>query len=84
MVIFEEFPAETNEATKADNTAEAVSGEEKTEWKIVAQIDGAHGVYEVNDACWAKRWDKGKRSEGEEMVVTTGDDGIVQFWEINE
>ena len=55
---------------------------ERKEWQIVAEIEGAHGVYEVNNVCWAKRWDKGKRFEGEELVVSTGDDGVVSFWEL--
>ena len=60
---------------------EEAAGEKKKEWRIVAEVEVAHGVYEINHVCWAKRWDKGKRSEQEEMVVSTGDDGVVNFWE---
>ena len=59
-------------------------GEKTHEWKIVAEVQNAHGVYEVNGVCWAKRWDKGKRFEGEELIVTTGDDGVVSFWEMSQ
>lgn len=46
-----------------------------TEWVVVNQVDDAHGVFEINHVCWARR--KG----GSEVVVTTGDDGVTKIWE---
>ncbi|KAF2809336.1 cytosolic iron-sulfur protein assembly protein 1 [Mytilinidion resinicola] len=55
-----------------------------TEWVVVAEIEGAHDVFEINHVCWAKRYDKGKRSEDEEVIVSTGDDGEVKVWTLEE
>ncbi|KAF8476010.1 WD40-repeat-containing domain protein [Kalaharituber pfeilii] len=74
IVVYEEFDASSNG-----------TGEEKEKgWQIVAEMEGSHGIYEVNSVCWAKRWDQGKRFEGEELIVSTGDDGVVNFWELRE
>ena len=51
-----------------------------TEWVVVAEIEGAHGVFEVNHVCWTRRADKGKRRDDEEIIVSTGDDGVVKAW----
>ncbi|KAK0277217.1 Cytosolic iron-sulfur protein assembly protein [Friedmanniomyces endolithicus] len=51
-----------------------------TEWIVVAEIDNAHDVFEVNHVVWAPRADKGKRFEDEEVLVSTGDDGEVKIW----
>ncbi|KAI9710193.1 MAG: hypothetical protein M1812_007465 [Candelaria pacifica] len=67
----------------ATDGSEKKTGEEVTEWVVLAETEGAHGVFEVNHVCWAKRYDKGKRADDEEMVVTTGDDGEVKAWILN-
>ncbi|KAI9734855.1 MAG: Cytosolic iron-sulfur protein assembly protein [Cirrosporium novae-zelandiae] len=51
-----------------------------TSWHIIAQIEAAHDVFEVNHVCWARRADRGKRTENEEVIVSTGDDGTVKVW----
>ena len=51
-----------------------------TEWIVVAEISDAHDVFEVNHICWAPRADKGKRSDDEEVLISTGDDGEVKVW----
>lgn len=55
-----------------------------TEWVVVAEIEGAHDVFEINHVCWARRCDKGKRSEDEEVILSTGDDGEVRVWTLEE
>ena len=55
-----------------------------TEWVVVAEIEGAHDVFEINHVCWARRCDKGKRSEDEEVILSTGDDGEVKVWTLEE
>ncbi|CAK4034158.1 cytosolic iron-sulfur assembly 1 [Lecanosticta acicola] len=51
-----------------------------TEWVLIAEVENAHDVFEVNHVVWAPRADKGKRSDDEEVIVSTGDDGEVKVW----
>ncbi|KAL4914185.1 WD40-repeat-containing domain protein [Aspergillus aurantiobrunneus] len=51
-----------------------------TEWRIVAIVDGAHGIYEINHVTWAKRADRGRDESKEEVLVTTADDGSIKVW----
>ncbi|KAI9714397.1 MAG: Cytosolic iron-sulfur protein assembly protein [Bogoriella megaspora] len=53
-----------------------------TEWVVAAELEEAHDVYEINHVCWSRRWDKGKRSDDEEILISTGDDGEVKAWSI--
>ncbi|KAK5059962.1 hypothetical protein LTR84_009845 [Exophiala bonariae] len=52
----------------------------KTKWIIVALLEAAHDEYEINHVCWAVRRDKERRFDGEEVVVSTGDEGDVRIW----
>lgn len=52
----------------------------QTEWVILAVVNGAHGIYEINHAAWAKRADRGSGNGEEEVLVTTADDGSVKVW----
>jgi WD40 repeat protein len=61
-----------------------VGGPIEREWVVLAALQGGHGPYEINHATWCTRYDAGKKEEGEEMVVTTGDDGVVRAWAIEE
>ena len=63
--------------------SEAEEMSEATEWVVIAQIEGAHGVFEVNHVAWASRRDKKNAAgdgEDEDLIVTTGDDGRVKVW----
>jgi cytosolic iron-sulfur protein assembly protein CIAO1 len=51
---------------------------------VLAVLQGGHGPYEINHVTWCTRYDAGKKEEGEEMVVTTGDDGVVRAWGIEK
>ncbi|ERS95017.1 hypothetical protein HMPREF1624_08506 [Sporothrix schenckii ATCC 58251] len=52
-------------------------------WRVVGTVASAHGPYEVNNIIWCRRFDAGTDRRGvEEMLVTTGDDGVVRPWEI--
>ncbi|RDL37762.1 putative cytosolic iron-sulfur protein assembly protein 1 [Venustampulla echinocandica] len=62
----------------------AVGGEVEREWVILGILEGAHGPYEVNHVAWCTRFDAGKKAVDEEMLVTTGDDGDVKAWAIDE
>ena len=79
--------AKTNEAVEdpkghAAPTSENDSGPHATDWVVVAQIEGAHGVFEVNHVAWATRKVKagGSTPEEEDLIITTGDDGVVKVW----
>jgi hypothetical protein len=63
-----------------------VDGEKSsvTEWVVVAELFSAHDVFEINHVTWAKRADKGKRWDGEEVIVSTGDEGEVRVWVVDE
>ncbi|KAI2467645.1 WD40 repeat-like protein [Annulohypoxylon bovei var. microspora] len=59
--------------------------QESKRWKVASTTSAAHGPYEVNHITWCKRYDQGCPPEKrgiEEMLVTTGDDGIVRPWQI--
>ncbi|KAF4551674.1 WD domain-containing protein 3 [Elsinoe fawcettii] len=54
-----------------------------TEWVVVAEMENAHDVFEVNHVTWALRADKDKKSEDEEVIISTGDDGEVKVWTLS-
>lgn len=68
----------------------------KTQWKLVAMIEAAHDEYEVNHVCWAVKRDVKQdqssggvgtaqsNDDGEEYIVSTGDDGDVKIWRLPE
>ncbi|PMD44032.1 WD40 repeat-like protein, partial [Hyaloscypha variabilis F] len=58
----------------------SVGGAIEREWVIVGVLAGGHGPYEINHVTWCTRFDSGKTADGEEMIVTTGDDGVVRAW----
>ena len=69
----------------AESTAASEASETSvTEWVVVAEIFSAHDVFEINHVTWAKRADKEKRWDGEELIISTGDDGEVRVWTLNE
>lgn len=86
IVVYEE--RWLNGATSTDDVemkdASSADADAQTEWVAVAVAENAHDVFEVNHAVWAPRADKGKRFDGEEVIVTTGDDGEVKVWTIDE
>ena len=60
---------------------ETVEPSNATEWVVIAELESAHDVFEVNHVTWTKRADRGKR-EDEEIVISTGDDGGVKVWSL--
>jgi hypothetical protein len=74
----------TTAAVVPNRTASAIPG---TEWRVLATVDAAHGIYEINHVCWAKQADRNKRTGSEtqgdkEVLLTTGDDGCVKVWSL--
>ncbi|CAJ2510694.1 Uu.00g063190.m01.CDS01 [Anthostomella pinea] len=93
----EEEEAETNDtaddeaAAELDGDVPMTNGHPKKEpeasrrWKVVSSTPNAHGPYEINHVTWCKRYDQGCPPEKrgiEEMLVSTGDDGIVRPWQV--
>ncbi|KAJ6264263.1 Coronin-2B [Drechslerella dactyloides] len=65
-----------------DASTEDSPGSNRKEWKVVAQIPSAHGVYEINSIAWCSKWDKQGARTGEEILLSTGDDGVVNVFEL--
>ena len=89
IVVYEERWREEPDVEMVDGGAGVVNGDgsgEKreskglTEWVVLAEVENAHDVFEINHITWAPRADNGKRFEGEEVLVSTGDDGEVKVW----
>ncbi|PFH55492.1 hypothetical protein XA68_18165 [Ophiocordyceps unilateralis] len=53
-------------------------------WNLIATFSNAHGPYEINHITWCRRYEDaiGDRRGKEEMLVTTGDDGLVRTWSV--
>ncbi|EGV66269.1 Cytosolic iron-sulfur protein assembly protein [Yamadazyma tenuis] len=49
--------------------------ENSNDWEIESQYSSAHGVSEINCISWCKL------EEGDEVLVTAGDDGHVNIWD---
>lgn len=61
-------------------TADA-TGAESAAWSVVSHVPTAHGPYEINHVTWCRRYDAKSEKRGEEeMLVTTGDEGLVRTW----
>ncbi|EPS37426.1 hypothetical protein H072_8856 [Dactylellina haptotyla CBS 200.50] len=56
-------------------------GSSSPEWKIVAQIPAAHGVHEINSVAWCPKWDNEGLKTKEEVLLSAGDDGVVNVFE---
>jgi WD40 repeat protein len=79
IVVYKEQWAADNASTQIETT-DGPKEIAKTEWVAVAEVGDAHDVFEINHVCWAKRSDSGRRSDDEEIIISTGDDGEVRVW----
>ncbi|POS70892.1 cytosolic iron-sulfur protein assembly protein 1 [Diaporthe helianthi] len=56
---------------------------EATRWRVMATVENGHGPYEINHVTWCRRFDSGAENRGvDEMLVTTGDNGVVKPWQL--
>lgn len=78
IAVYREETSETGDGDVVMNGTVDERGPSR--WKIVAVTEAAHDAYEINHVCWALRRDTGKRFQDEEVVVSTGDDGVVRVW----
>lgn len=52
-------------------------------WELLTTMPNSHGPFEVNHITWCRRYDARSQNRGEEeMLITTGDDGIVRSWQV--
>lgn len=82
IVVYEEekSPAGADVTMQDSGDKEEQESSETKEWKVVFEVQAAHGVFEINHICWSKRWDREKSNKDEEVIVSTGDDGEVKVW----
>ncbi|KXL47658.1 MAG: hypothetical protein FE78DRAFT_88057 [Acidomyces sp. 'richmondensis'] len=80
-VNMSERPVTNMEGSDANSDNRRVN--DLTEWIVVAELENAHDVFEVNHVTWATRADKDKKAE-EEVIVSTGDDGEVKVWTLEQ
>lgn len=89
LVVYQEQPVATNTAAPTSSIPNIVNGSpspplspsqsdsspptQQTEWVVAAEVPEAHGVFEINHVCWARRG-------GSDVIVTTGDDGVIKVW----
>jgi len=80
IAVYKEEPA-TNPGNDVDmNGTAGAAGSVETKWTLVALVESAHDEFEINHVCWAARRDNARRFEGEEVIVSTGDEGDVRVW----
>ncbi|KAH7134833.1 WD40-repeat-containing domain protein [Dactylonectria estremocensis] len=66
-----------------DGVATSTEPRGSSKWALLTTQPNAHGPYEVNHVTWCKRYDSACQRRGEEeMLVTTGDDGLVRPWQV--
>jgi WD40 repeat protein len=84
IAIYEERPkaAEPSERD-ASKLSEETENAQQTEWHVVGSHKMGHGPYEINHVTWCPRFDGGRKGD-EEMIATTGDDGSVKVWAVEE
>ncbi|KIW99873.1 uncharacterized protein Z518_10801 [Rhinocladiella mackenziei CBS 650.93] len=74
----------TTPQTRSEEDDTGIYKLHKSKWTLVALVQAAHDEYEINHVCWAARRDKDRRFDGEEVIISTGDDGDVRVWTLSE
>ncbi|EGZ70308.1 WD40 repeat-like protein [Neurospora tetrasperma FGSC 2509] len=83
LALYQETVNTTEKNEENETNGEAPTTTSAGGWKVLTTVKGAHGPYEINHITWCKRYDAGSERKGEEeMLVTTGDDGVVRPWQV--
>ncbi|OKL60535.1 putative cytosolic iron-sulfur protein assembly protein 1 [Talaromyces atroroseus] len=90
IVVYEErvlLDSKKQEEDSMDTDPPSNEPKYSSEWKVVATVEAAHGIYEINHVTWAKRADResqrdGREGKEEEILISTADDGSVKVWSI--
>ena len=91
IVVYQEKWQESAPPTDIHSNGEASLQDEKaadkgmacTTWHVAGEVSSAHGPFEVNHVTWARRADRGKTFDQEEVIVSTGDDGSIRVWSLS-
>jgi WD40 repeat protein len=87
IVVYEERWRQTHTPIENDANGAAADNQASTsptEWVVVAELENGHDVYEINNVCWTNRRDRDRKNDDEEMIITTGDDGEVKAWTLEQ
>ncbi|KAF4587594.1 WD repeat protein [Ophiocordyceps camponoti-floridani] len=87
IAVYREASPSCQKDSTASGVSAVVTGEQRpssTSWDLVATLPNAHGPYEINHITWCRRYDDaaGDGRGKEEMLVTTGDDGLIRMWSV--
>lgn len=102
IVVYQEYfgsnPENGDQAPELNPSTEDAPGDQpvmpETHWRVVASIDAAHDIYEINHICWATSRGKqtheqtgeqpstSPKADDEEILLTSGDDGCVKAWKL--
>jgi cytosolic iron-sulfur protein assembly protein CIAO1 len=77
--------ADGDDVQMTNGQGEEALEESRGAWRVLTRLPNAHGPYEVNHVTWCRRYDAGcpaERRGVEEMLITTGDDGVVRPWAV--
>lgn len=80
IFVYKEATPDCRAQDMAQSGMDNSGGPLRPAWEVIAQFEGAHGDYEINHVCWARRQDRDKKVEDEEVILSTGDDGAVLIW----
>lgn len=84
VALYKEDDAGNASDSHPSENHESSSTTSGPQWQLLTTMPSAHGPYEINHITWCKRYDAGSTRRGEEeMLVTTGDDGLVQTWQVD-
>lgn len=83
IAIYREEPEPIEPGDRAEEVAGRGEAATAQHWRVLTKVTNAHGPYEINHITWCRRFDPGSEDRGvEEMLVTTGDNGIIKPWKI--
>ncbi|KAL2259945.1 hypothetical protein VTK26DRAFT_6201 [Humicola hyalothermophila] len=86
IALYEEVENSAQDSTNKTSDGDEARNSTPTpvsNWRVLGTVSNAHGPYEINHITWCKRFDLGAENKGkEEMLVTTGDDGVVRPWQV--
>lgn len=84
VVVYEERPRSADsEKPTGDEAHDSNDIGTDTDWHVLTTLKMGHGPYEINHVTWCPRFDGGRKGD-EEAIVTTGDDGAVRVWAVEE
>lgn len=84
IFVYKEYKNHISQVEQGPDDMELEGQPSTASWKLVAQMNESHGDHEINHVCWARREDPNRRHNKEEIILSTGDDGVVRVWTLPE